>query len=188
MIPHVSKNHPKTYLQNVSSIQVRRSYIYTPKTNMTLENRHFNIEVHLHSWWIFQPVMLVFGGVIPPLPPRKKKKYQKFKALWFLFSFLPVPFFSLKTVRCFFSHPGNDLFLGWWSQMTFEKGWSHNKWPPTIVAFFKVTARFSPGTPLHSPKTNGWNLKMAPKGRRRLSFFGNPSLSDPKPLSFGAVL
>ena len=29
---------------------------------MTLENPHFQQEIHLHSWWIFQPVMLVNSG------------------------------------------------------------------------------------------------------------------------------
>ena len=38
---------------------------FTPlKTNMTsLENTHFQKEIHLHIWWIFQPAMLVFRVV-----------------------------------------------------------------------------------------------------------------------------
>ena len=32
------------------------------KTKMTLENPHVQSAIHLHSWWIFPPVMLVFGG------------------------------------------------------------------------------------------------------------------------------
>ena len=34
------------------------------KTNeWHLENPYFPYEIHLHSWWMFQPVMLVFGRV-----------------------------------------------------------------------------------------------------------------------------
>ena len=33
------------------------------KTNLRLENHHVQKEIHLHSWWIFQPVMWIFGGL-----------------------------------------------------------------------------------------------------------------------------
>ena len=36
---------------------------YPPETNMTLENPHFQLEIRLHSWWMFFLVMLVFGGI-----------------------------------------------------------------------------------------------------------------------------
>ena len=46
---------------------------HTPlKTNVTLENPHVEQEIHLHSWWIFQPVILVFKGVLEITAPETR--------------------------------------------------------------------------------------------------------------------
>ena len=62
---YIHINWYSEFLTNVSlSYNLNPSSVSHPglKTNLTLENPHVWKEMHLHSWWVFRPVMLILRG------------------------------------------------------------------------------------------------------------------------------